>query len=72
MSAVSIYKQIALSAYTKDKKFFEARKNSYIVLPDALTIFLGLGLCTSESEESVDFETFHHLLKSFSRKTRLC
>jgi hypothetical protein len=51
-------KQIAISAYTKDNKFFEARKNPYLKLPDGLTIFLGLGLCKSEGEEIVDFSTF--------------
>lgn len=52
------YRQIALSAYTRDSKFFEARKNPHLKLPDGLTIFLGLGLCKSEGEEIVDFETF--------------
>jgi hypothetical protein len=52
------YKQIALSAYTRDNQFFEARKKPDLKLPDGLTIFLGLGLCKSEGEEIVDFETF--------------
>jgi hypothetical protein len=51
------YRQIALSAYKKENKFFEVRKNPELKLPDGLTIFLGLGLCKSESEEVVDFET---------------
>ncbi len=52
------YRTIAISAYTKNNKFFEARKNPRLILPDGLTIFLGLGLCKSEGEEIVDFETF--------------
>ncbi len=52
------YKQIALSAYTEDREFFEVRKNPELALPSSLTIFLGLGLCKSEAEEIVDFETF--------------
>jgi len=52
------YNTIAISAYTKNNKFFEARKNPKLILPDGLTIFLGLGLCKSEGEEIVDFETF--------------
>ena len=63
------YKQIALSAYTLDKKFFEVRKNPYLVLPDGLTIFLGLGLCKSEHEAVVDFKTFQKILKESSEKT---
>ena len=63
------YKQIALSAYTLDKKFFEVRKNPYLVLPDGLTVFLGLGLCKSEHEEIVDFEMFQKILKKPSEKT---
>ncbi len=58
------YKQIALSAYTQDNKFFEVRENPYLVLPDGLTIFLGLGLCKSESEEIIDFETFKKMMKN--------
>ena len=56
------YRQIALSAYAKDNKFFEVRKNPHLKLPDGLTIYLGLGLCKSESEEVVDFETFKKLV----------
>ena len=52
------YKQIALSAYTKNNEFFEVRKHPELILPDGLTIYLGLGLCKSEGEEIVDFETF--------------
>lgn len=52
------YKQIALSAYTRDNTFFEVRKKPYLTLPDGLTIFLGLGLCKSEHEEIIDYETF--------------
>lgn len=62
------YKQIALSAYTTDNKFFEVRKNPYLKLPDGLTIFLGLGLCKSESEEAVDFETFQKSMKGSLNK----
>lgn len=58
------YKQIAISAYTKNQKFFEVRKDPWLVLPDGLTVFLGLGLCKSESEEVVDFETFQKMMKS--------
>jgi len=58
------YKQIAISAYTKNQKFFEVRKDPWLVLPDGLTVFLGLGLCKSESEEIVDFETFQKMMKS--------
>jgi len=52
------YKQIALSAYMQDNLFFEVRKKPYLALPDGLTIFLGLGLCKSEHEEIVNYETF--------------
>ncbi len=62
------YKQIALSAYTKDNKFFEVRKNPQLTLPDGLTIYLGLGLCKSESEEIVDFETFKKLVENSMNK----
>ena len=58
------YRQIALSAYTKDNKFFEVRKNPQLKLPDGLTIFLGLGLCKSESEEIVDYVTFQRKMKT--------
>lgn len=58
------YKQIAISAYTKNQKFLEVRKDPWLVLPDGLTVFLGLGLCKSESEEIVDFETFQKMMKS--------
>ena len=64
------YKQIALSAYSKDNKFFEARKNPYLKLPDGLTIFLGLGLCKSEGEEIVDFETFQKETNNFFSENR--
>jgi hypothetical protein len=64
------YKQIALSAYSKDNKFFEARKNPYLELPDGLTIFLGLGLCKSEGEEIVDFETFKKEMNNFFSENR--
>jgi hypothetical protein len=57
------YKQIALSAYTTNNEFFEARKNPERVLPNGLTIFLGLGLCKSEGEELVDFETFQKAMR---------
>ena len=57
------YKQIALSAYTKNNEFFEARKNPELVLPDGLTIYLGLGLCKSEWEEIVDFGIFQKEIK---------
>ena len=63
------YRQIALSAYTKDNKFFEVRKNPQLKLPDGLTIYLGLGLCKSESEEIVDFETLQKLMKNSLDKT---
>ena len=63
------YRQIALSAYTKDNKFFEVRKNPQLKLPDGLTIFLGLGLCKSEGEEIVDFETLQKLMKNSFDKT---
>ncbi len=62
------YKQIAISAYTKDQQFFEVRKDPWLVLPDGLTVFLGLGLCKSESEEVVDFETFQKMMKSSLRE----
>ena len=63
------YKHIALSAYTKNKEFFEARKNPELTLPDGLTIYLGLGLCKSEGEEIVDFETFQkEIQKSLLRR----
>lgn len=62
------YRQIALSAYTSDNKFLEVRKNPKLVLPDGLTVFLGLGLCKSESEEIVDFETFQKLMKGSLEK----
>lgn len=52
------YKQIALSAYMLDNKFFEVRKKPYLELPDGLIIFLGLGLCKSEHEEIIDYEAF--------------
>jgi hypothetical protein len=58
------YRQIALSAYTIDNKFFEVRKNPQLKLPDGLTIYLGLGLCKSESEEIVDFETLQKLMNA--------
>ncbi len=58
------YKQIAISAYTENQKFFEVRKDPWLVLPDGLTVFLGLGLCKSESEEVVDYETFQKMMKS--------
>lgn len=58
------YKQIALSAYTKDNKFFEVRKNPQLTLPNGLTIFLGLGLCKSESEEVIDFETLQKIMRN--------
>jgi hypothetical protein len=64
------YRQIALSAYTKDNEFFEVRKNPQLVLPDGLTIFLGLGLCKSESEEIVDFETLQKLMRNSLGKTQ--
>ena len=64
------YRQIALSAYTKNQKFFEVRKNPWLVLPDALTVFLGLGLCKSESEEVVAFETFQKMMKSSLSKAQ--
>ncbi|MGD8506303.1 MAG: hypothetical protein PVF15_06520 [Candidatus Bathyarchaeota archaeon] len=57
------YKTIAISAYTKNNEFFEARENPKLILPDGLTIFLGLGLCKSEGEEIVDFETFQKELQ---------
>ena len=63
------YRQIALSAYTKDNKFFEVRKNPQLKLPDGLTIYFGLGLCKSESEEIVDFETLQKLMKNSLDKT---
>jgi len=62
------YRQIALSAYTSDNRFFEVRKNPKLVLPDGLTIFLGLGLCKSESEEVVDFEIFKKLVENSLNK----
>ena len=58
------YKQIALSAYTKDNRFFEIRKNPQLKLPDGLAIFLGLGLCKSESEEIVNFETLQKIMQT--------
>ena len=63
------YRQIARSAYTKDNKFFEVRKNPQLKLPDGLTIYLGLGLCKSEGEEIVDFETLQKLMKNSLDKT---
>ena len=63
------YRQIALSAYTKDNKFFEVRKNPQLKLPDELTIYFGLGLCKSESEEIVGFETLQKLIKNSLDKT---
>ncbi len=62
------YRQIALSAYTKDNKFFEVRRNPQLKLPDGLTIYLGLGLCKSESEEIVDLETLKKLMNDFLDK----
>lgn len=59
----NFYKQIALSAYTRSSQFFEVRKNPTLVLPDGLTVFLGLGLCKSEHEEIIDFETFQKMVK---------
>jgi len=58
----AFYKQIALSAYTKNNEFFEVRKNPNLILPDNLMIFLGLGLCKSEHEEVVNFETFQKMM----------
>ncbi len=58
------YKQVALSAYTGSRQFFEIRKNPTIVLPDGLTVFLGLGLCKSEHEDIVDFETFQKVIRT--------
>ena len=63
------YRQIAISAYTKDNKFFEVRKNPQLALPNGLTIFLGLGLCKSEYEEIVDFETLQKLIMNSLGKT---
>jgi hypothetical protein len=62
------YRQIARSAYTTDNKFFEVRKNPHLELPDGLTIYLGLGLCKSESEEFVDFKTFQKLVEDSLNK----
>ncbi|MFQ6068597.1 MAG: hypothetical protein ACE5KD_03540, partial [Candidatus Bathyarchaeia archaeon] len=52
-----IYKQIATSAY-KGREFFDIRRNPQSVLPDGLTIYLGLGLCKSEAEEVISYEKF--------------
>jgi hypothetical protein len=62
------YKQIALSAYAQNNEFFEVRKNPAIVLPDGLTVFLGLGLCKSEHEEIVDFEAFQKTIRDKSTR----
>jgi len=62
------YRQIALSAYTKDNKFFEVRRNPQLKLPDGLTIYLDLRLCKSESEEIVDLETLQKLMNDFLDK----
>lgn len=53
-----IYKQIAVPAYHGNRKFFDIGKTPYDMLPEGLTIYLGLGLCKSEWEEVVDYETF--------------
>lgn len=62
----NFYRQIALSAYTRSSQFVEVRKNPAIVLPDGLTVFLGLGLCKSEHEEVIDFDTFQEAIRSES------
>jgi hypothetical protein len=62
------YTQIALSAYTATNEFFEVRKTPRASLPDGLTIFLGLGLCKSEHEEVVDFETFQRTMRERLQK----
>ena len=56
------YKQIALSAYAKNRRFVEVRKDPYRSLPDGGKIFLGLGLCKSVHEETVDYDTFQRAI----------
>lgn len=57
-----VYRQIATAAY-KDGKFFDIRRNPNTVLPDRLTIYLGLGLCKS-AEEVVDYEIFREAIQN--------
>ena len=58
------YKHVALSAYTKNNVFWEVRKHPELVLPAGVTIYLGLGLCKSEGEEIVDYETFQRIIQN--------
>jgi len=57
-----IYKHIGTSAHHGDRKFFDIRKNPYDTLPEGLTIYLGTGLCKSETEEVVDYEKFQEAM----------
>ena len=57
-----IYKQIATAAY-KNSEFFDIRRNPHTVLPDGLTIYLGLGLCKSE-EEVINYERFREAIQN--------
>ena len=56
-----IYKQIATAAY-KDGKFFDIRRNPHSILPNGLTIYLGLGLCKS-GEEVIDYKRFREAIQ---------
>ncbi len=58
-----IYKQIATSAY-KDRDFFDVRKNPRGVLPNGVTIYLGLGLCKTEAEDVISYERFREAIKN--------
>lgn len=58
-----IYKHIATSAY-KDREFFDIRRKPQSVLPDGVTIYLGLGLCKSEAEEVISYEKFMETIQN--------
>jgi len=58
-----IYKHIATSAY-KDREFFDIRRNPQSVLPDGVTVYLGLGLCKSEAEEVISYEKFMETIQN--------
>jgi len=58
------YKGIVLTAFTKNRSFYNLRSKVMDVLPDDLTVHLGLGLCKSEGEPIVPYEEFHERMKT--------
>lgn len=53
-----VYEQIGTSAYYGNREFFDIRKKPYDALPNGLVVFLGTGLCKTETEEVIDYQKF--------------